>query len=242
MFDVSDWLQRHDVSAEDLAAEINRRKWFHQFNFTGVCTTKGRDPSYLKLEALGLPDNLSGKSVLDVGAYEGFFSFQCEERGATVLATDHVVWEGDSSFVFDNFLFVKDIIGSYIDYLNVPVENLDDEGIGMFDIVLFMGVLYHAEDPVLYLRRLYPLVREVLILETYVDLLEVNIPAAAFYPGGINGDITTVWGPNRLAVEGMLRRVGFREVEFKTQWSQGTRDESKGHVGTNGRMVFYAYP
>ena len=64
--------------------------WFHNFKFLNGCSTFGRDPSERKLLSLQLP-SLEGKSVIDVGAFDGFFSLQAEALGASrVVACDHL--------------------------------------------------------------------------------------------------------------------------------------------------------
>ena len=77
---------------ESLAEEIGRRSWFHTFDFGDGLGTPGRDVTRRKLAALHLPD-LQGRSVIDIGAYDGYFSFEAERRGARrVVASDHWAW------------------------------------------------------------------------------------------------------------------------------------------------------
>ena len=72
--------------------EIN---WFHSIPLDDGTVTPGLDSSMDKLEQVCLPKDLSGKTVLDIGAWDGFFSFQAEKAGAKrVLATDHFCWSG----------------------------------------------------------------------------------------------------------------------------------------------------
>lgn len=95
-------------------------------------------------------------------------------------------------------------------------------------MVLFLGVLYHAEDPMRYLRIVRSLCKGVAFVETVVDALDYPRPAMVFYPDKtLNNDPTNFWGPNRLAVEAMLREVGFRSVTCVDQYY-------------GNRMVFHA--
>jgi tRNA (mo5U34)-methyltransferase len=85
--------------------------------------------------------------------------------------------------------------------------------VGVFDVVLFLGVLYHLPHPLLALERLASVTRRLLVLETVVDMTGIRRPAVAFYPGReLNGDPTNWWGPNIPAVEGMLQASGFTSV------------------------------
>ncbi|HEU4935838.1 MAG TPA: hypothetical protein VFT39_05245, partial [Vicinamibacterales bacterium] len=89
--------------------------------------------------------------------------------------------------------------------------------VGTFDVVLFLGVLYHLRHPFLALERVASVAREYLIVETVVDLVGFRRPAMAFYPGPeLNKDPTNWWGPNIPAVKGMLETLGFREVRIPT--------------------------
>jgi len=73
--------------------EMNEIKWWHKMELDGVMTP-GKDFTYEKLGTIKLPANLKGKTVLDVGAWDGFFSFECERRNAErVLAIDTVMWK-----------------------------------------------------------------------------------------------------------------------------------------------------
>lgn len=73
----------------------------------------------------------------------------------------------------------------------IRVEELSPETVGAFDIALFLGVLYHAENPMFYLRILASVCRDLAIIETHVDALDYPRPAAVFYPGmSLNGDPT----------------------------------------------------
>ena len=78
---------------DDLRAAVARQGWFHTIDLGGGIVTPGRDESPRKLGWIGLPADLSGRSVLDVGAWDGFFSFECERRGAArVVALDGPAW------------------------------------------------------------------------------------------------------------------------------------------------------
>jgi len=230
----------HKLSVDEIRSRISGRQWFHNFDFGEGVTTRGRDPSYKKLAALSLPD-LNKKSVIDVGAYDGFFAFEAERRGAShVVANDDFVWRWPGSPASENFNIVKEILSSRVEKLVLPVEELNAETAGNYDVVLFLGVLYHAPDPIGYLKNIFSITKDMLVLETMVDLENIDVPALAFYPGATrNNDATNHFGPNQLAVRGMLEKVGFRDVTSFGLWSIRDRNES-GEV-VSGRAVFHAW-
>jgi len=206
------------------------RFWWHQIDVGDGIVTPGQDNSQLKLSVLELPADLTGKTVLDMGAWDGFFSFEAERRGASrVVATDHFVWNdpeaGDCGFEIAHWA-----LGSRVEKRRLRVEDLSPETVGTFDVVLFLGVLYHAQDPMRYLRIVRSVCRGMAVVETHVDGLDYPRPMMVFYPGAtLSNDPTNFWGPNRLAVEAMLVEVGFSRAEYVTTWWMGTR------------MVFHAF-
>jgi Protein of unknown function (DUF1698) len=109
--------------------------------------------------------------------------------------------------------------------------DLSPDEIGTFDVVLFLGVLYHLRHPLLALERVAAVVGELLVVETHVDLTFLRRAAAAFYPDDeLEGDETNWWGPNASAVVAMLRTVGFTSVEIVGGRSAAGR---LGHVAHN---------
>jgi tRNA (mo5U34)-methyltransferase len=219
---------------ESLAEEIGRRSWFHSFDFGGGLGTPGRDVTRRKLVALDLPD-LRGRSVIDIGAYDGFFSFEADRRGASrVVACDHWAWTWPGEDARRNFDLVHTILESNVESLQIPAEHLHGDHHGTYDVTLFLGVLYHAPDMLQYLRAVRSVTSGMLVLETVVDALDVNRPMAAFYPRGtFPGDDSNHWGPNPACVEEMLHRVGFDRVERHRLWIRASR--------RRGRMVFHAW-
>jgi tRNA (mo5U34)-methyltransferase len=104
-----------------------------------------------------------------------------------------------------------------VESLDLDVMDLTPERVGTFDVVLFLGVLYHVPNPLLSLERVSSVARHLLILETVVDMVGIRRPAAAFYPGKeLSNDPTNWWGPNPPAVVGMLESVGFARVDQVT--------------------------
>ena len=88
-------------------------KWFHSIPLNDGTVTPGLDASMAKLEQICLPEDLSGKTVLDIGAWDGFFSFQAERNGAKrVLATDHFCWSGPGWGTKDGFHFLHNALNS----------------------------------------------------------------------------------------------------------------------------------
>ena len=136
-------------------------------------------------------------------------------------------------------------LGSKVEDVDVDVLDISPETVGgTFDVVLFLGVLYHMRHPLLALERVRSVTRELLILETHVDLLGLRRPAAAFYPGfELDGDWSNWWGPNPAAVRGMLEQVGFESVEqvHPSSWlpSRAARLLRRSSL-RQGRAVFHA--
>ena len=167
------------------------------------------------LGRLHLPEDLSGQTVLDVGAWDGSYSFEAERRGARrVLATDSFTWQRKSWGSKDGFELARRALDSRVEDLEIDVLDLSPERPGVFDVVLFLGVLYHMKHPMLALERVAAVTGRLLVVETVIDLLYVPRPALAFYPGPeLNQDESNWFGPTPSAVEAMLRSVGFRRIE-----------------------------
>jgi tRNA (mo5U34)-methyltransferase len=207
------------VTPDELRAEVAKIRWWHSIDLGGGIITPGRTNLADKLEYIGLPQNLAGLSVLDIGAWDGLFSFEAERRGARrVLAVDSFSWNGPGWGTKAGFELARRALGSRVEDREIEVADLSPETVGVFDLVLFLGVLYHLTDPLRALQSVFSVTRSHLILETHVDLMDCPHPAMRFYPSGeLSGDPTSFWGPNAAAVEAMLRWVGFRRVELVAQ-------------------------
>lgn len=198
--------------------EMNDIWWWHRVRI-GDYVTKGKNPeSQDTFDNLGLPDDMTNMTVLDIGAWDGFYSFACEERGALVTASDKLVWQGmdlgnGCTPSDDGFNFAHKHRNSNVTKLIASVEELDPKVHGKFDIVLMLGVIYHATDPIGYLRKAKDMSNDLVVIETHVDLMELEYPAARYYIGNeLNNDGTNYWGPNALAVRGMMHDLGYKNV------------------------------
>jgi tRNA (mo5U34)-methyltransferase len=209
------------VKKDDLQTRVDALRWFHTIDLGQGVVTRGVDNSPERLMRVQLPENLSGRSVLDVGAWDGFYSFEAERRHASrVVASDYYAWHGvgwGTGRGKAAFELAREALGSRVEDLDIDVMDLAPDRVGLFDVVLFLGVLYHLPNPLLALERVSSVTTDLLVVETVVDMVGVRRPAAAFYPGReLNDDPTNWWGPNQAAIQGMLRCVGFKRVELIT--------------------------
>jgi tRNA (mo5U34)-methyltransferase len=208
-----------DGPAAELLEQVQRYFWFHSIDLgDGVVTPGKKSLKVLRAEAEAIfgPLDLRGKSVLDIGAWNGYFSFEAKRRQAhRVLATDHHCWspEINGRATFD---LARAALKLDVESLDLDVPDLVPARVGQFDVVLFLGVFYHLVDPIAALQNLAALTREVAIVETHLDLQAHDRPAMVFYPGTeLNDDPTNWWGPNRQCVEALLRLVGFNRVVYE---------------------------
>ncbi|HYN86323.1 MAG TPA: DUF1698 domain-containing protein [Pyrinomonadaceae bacterium] len=110
-----------------------------------------------------LPDDLTGKTVLDVGCNAGFYCVEAKRRGARrVLGID-----AQRSLV-RQAQFVRRVLGLDIEYRRESVYDLDPNVAGQFDVTLALGLVYHLKHLVLALEKLFQVTRELLIVETAV--------------------------------------------------------------------------
>jgi tRNA (mo5U34)-methyltransferase len=203
------------ISAEELRDAVSGLRWHHTMDLGHGIVTPGGDATLEKLSTLGLPASFVGKTVLDIGAWDGFFSFEAERRGASrVVAMDYYCWlqsEGHPSKA--GFELARRAFASSVEDVTLDVLELGPERLGMFDVVLFLGVLYHVRHPLLALERVFSVTSDLLILETEVARLGAQRPMLVFFPDDeLGGDATNWWAPNEAAVVAMLRDVGFRDV------------------------------
>ena len=196
----------------ELQRAVDAIRWVHRIDLGQGVITPGEWNTPEMLPRLHLPASLSGQTVLDVGCWDGFYSFAVEKLGAQrVLATDSFVWQSGHK---EGFLLARQALNSKVQDIDIDVLDLAPERIGTFDVVLFLGVLYHMRHPMLALEKVASVTKRLLVLETVIDLLHIPGKALAFYPGSeLDRDDTNWFGPTPAACEAMLRSVGFRRIE-----------------------------
>src|SRR5579872_2889285 len=171
------------MDAQTLRNRVNAVKWFQKIELPYGIVTNGEVDSARTLRRLQLPDSFAGREVLDVGAWDGFFSFEVKRRGAArVLATDSFAWSGDPGWTTqEGFLLAREALSLDVEDKHIDVMELSPESVGTFDDVLFLGVLYHLRDPITALERVASVTRERLFFETETSLSWIPFPATAIY-------------------------------------------------------------
>src|SRR4029453_15582841 len=105
-----------EMDRETLKAKVLGREWFHRIDLGGGLVTPGIDDSPRKLAGIHMPADLTGKTVLDIGSYDGFFAFEAERRGAArVLATDKICWNLYGMATKGGFDLAKRALGSRVE-------------------------------------------------------------------------------------------------------------------------------
>jgi tRNA (mo5U34)-methyltransferase len=210
-----------DAEARAIVAGYTR--WYHRIEVRPGLVTPGINDSPKNLQMLDLPADCSGMRVLDIGARDGFFSFELERRGADVVAVDYMPAERTG------FPIAAQLLGSRIVLRQANLYDLTAAELGTFDLVLFLGLLYHLPDPIRAMRIVRSLCTSRMYLETLViddgllmpDGSEVppasldprlaDVPLMQFFPGAVCfNDPTNYWGPNVRCVEAMLAETEFR--------------------------------
>lgn len=198
-----------------LLNQVSQIKWFHQIDLGNGVVTPGVVDSKRALLNYKIPFDLSGKTFLDIGSWDGFFAFEAERRGAKrVLATDSFVWQGKTWGSKRGFETARAILNSKVEDMTIDVLDLSPHKIGKWDVVLFAGVLYHMKYPLLALERAASVARKLLIVETAIDCRFCRRPVLAFYPNDeLSRDPTNWFGPNLAAVKAMLSCCGFNSIK-----------------------------
>ncbi len=191
--------------------------WFLKMELPGGLVTPGwSDPKLEKLPYYGLPDDLTGARVLDIGHAEGFFSFEAERRGAA-----DVVGIENYPPMARKFEICRAAYGSRVRAHLTSVYDLNPKTFGTFDLVMFFGVLYHLRHPLLALEKVHSVCTGTLLMQTSTCDDRSDTPMAEFHPFGITSgpqdnrscDPTCFWFPNIAGCIAMLQHVGFKNVE-----------------------------
>jgi tRNA (mo5U34)-methyltransferase len=203
-------------------------EWFHNIDLDGVPTAPNHflnDYPNVKWRRFehAIPDDLTGKTVLDIGCNGGFYSREMKRRGAErVLGIDF-----DSRYLAQA-RFAAEVKGYDIEFRQLSVYDVGELG-ERFDVVLFMGVLYHLRHPLLALDLIHEHVtRDLLIFQSMqrgspqIDELRSDYdffedqhfdrpgyPKLHFIEQRYAGDPTNWWAPNAAASAAMLRSAGF---------------------------------
>ncbi|MFI5363190.1 MAG: hypothetical protein ACHQ49_14585 [Elusimicrobiota bacterium] len=98
---------------QDVRKQMAELEWWHRIDLGNGLFTPGRDQTEEKLKTLHLPGSMKGQSVMDVGAWDGFFSFEAEKRGVKrVLALDRLAWEREARSGRPCFNFARSVLSS----------------------------------------------------------------------------------------------------------------------------------
>jgi tRNA (mo5U34)-methyltransferase len=203
------------MTTSGLQDAVNAISWYHKMTLPGGIVTPGESDTSRGLPRLRLPERLDGLSVLDIGAWDGFYSFEAKRRGADrVLATDSYSWTGPGWGSKAGFLLAREALGLEVEDLDIDVMELSPERVGRFDVVLLLGVLYHLKDPITAVERAASITDRLLVVETVTNLAWLPVPAARLFVGSeLNDDDTNWWAMNTRALQALLKGSGFREVE-----------------------------
>lgn len=237
-------LERATGDTVKLAREVARHDWYHTIELPGVVTPGAYDHRPL-VPSYGIPDDLAGRRVLDVGTADGFWAFEFERRGAKVTAVDVATTadldipeavrrltleRGIFAPLGGGFALAHRALDSTVERIVESVYELDPVSLGRFDLVHAGDLLVHLRDPVRALERM----RDVTAGEAlFSDVFDPRLggpdgpdESLVRYLGGWK--MAGWWTPSLGALVQMVADGGFREVEVLTTYRLSYRGRSDG--------------
>jgi len=197
---------------------INNTNWYHTFEIIpGIWTNGSRGYKVVpsdRLDLSGVPKNLTNKTVIDVGAFDGMYTIELCKRGGNVYSLDI---QDPESTAFNNAMKIAEVSPTYIQSSVYELPYLD---LPRFDYVLFFGVFYHLKHPVLALRRIYEQLHnggKMFFDGTVLDDLDKRIPEMHSHMAAIE-----LMRDNPICWYGDVRKVGqnwfFPNVTCLREW------------------------
>ena len=264
------------MTPDELKARVAKvPRWFHSLDLgQGVVTPGIKTQERLAKEVawLSLP-SLSGKRVLDINTWDGFFAFHAERQGAAeVTGLDHFVWAMDLPAHFAHqadakrrgvepgddtklahwhpdtlpgkagFDTAREALGSKVRPMVADFMDTDLAKVGTYEVVFFLGTLYHMANPVESMRRLAAVTEELAVIETEAAIIPGNEHRAVceFFPGSeLNGDSSNWWAPNEKALVGMCHAAGFADVRVVRGAELAASATRRAVRRLQGRVVRY---
>lgn len=253
---------------EELQARTDEHIWFHTIDLGQGVVTKG-----LGLHWHG-PDtfpDFAGRSVLDIGAWDGYYSFLAERQGADrVVALDHYAWGVDfgartaywndciargalpdhSRDLVDfwapelpgrrGFEFAASVLHSKVEPVLADFATMDVAELGTFDVVLYLGVLYHMKEPLTCLERVRAVTKEIAVIETeavHIEGLEGS-SLVQFHAGdALRADFGNWYVPTIEALHSWCRAAGFSSVRTILGPPAGPPIEAESRRDRLGRRI-----
>jgi tRNA (mo5U34)-methyltransferase len=219
--------------------------WYHRIELPGGVVTPGVNP--LNRDAYRIPADLTGKRVLDVGAWDGYWTFEALRRGAAqVVAIDDFsdylgsLKESDRK-AWETFDLCRDALGydhERCQRHDMTLYDLTEKHFGRFDVVFFFGTLYHLRYPLLALDKLSAICNSEVFIESFITDdysayhglghgYPANHMVMEFYPDSqLVGNATNWWGPTLMCLAHMTRAAGFSNVEA---WKLMNNPTNPGH-------------
>lgn len=220
------------LTPEEIRRRIADYEWYHRVDLGGGIATPGVYDLRGIIQNYGLPEQLIGKDVLDVGPGHGFFAFELERRGATVSTSELPHWaehdaspqlheqfeaskrDGDAPEAYHRgaFGFAIEALQSRVHRHFCSVYDLTPERVGTYDLVFCASVLLHLTDPLRALFGIRRVCRDQAIICTGIDTsIHVAGQARAQFVGQVNGQ--AFWLPTMTCLEQMVAAAGFPRVE-----------------------------
>jgi tRNA (mo5U34)-methyltransferase len=232
------------TSPSELQAQADAFGWYHTIDLGNGVVTKGISVQETSVDII--PD-VVGKSVLDIGAWDGKFSFLAEQRGASrVVALDHYAWGVDfvargayweecinNGMLPDQsrdetdfwrpdlpgqrgFNLAAKALDSKVQAVVGDFQRVDLDELGQFDVVLYLGVLYHMKEPLTCLERLRAVTKEVAVIETeavHLQGLDHEVLLQFHAGSSLRTDFGNWYVPTIEALHNLCRAAGFTRIE-----------------------------
>lgn len=208
---------------EELRRIVESRDWYHTLELApGVVT-----PGWFDCRPVAdrvLPPSCAGLRCLDIGAFDGFWGFEMERRGAAeVIAVDILDesrwdWPAVGTAASraaierrkgrgDGFLIARDELGSRVHRVEASIYELDPGEHGEYDLVYLGSLLLHLRDPVKALEAVRSVCRGTLVAVDAISLSLSLLPLPVAHLDGIARPYW--WKPNTRGFARMLRSAGF---------------------------------
>jgi tRNA (mo5U34)-methyltransferase len=218
-------------TSNDILQEMKKFRWYHTIDLGNGIVTPGEYDHRSVLKFYGIPEDLSGKTVLDIGPAHGFFSFEFERRNAKrVVAVELPRWsdhdtspelkknfrESRADDTSEDYLhgaleFAIRVKRSKVERMYYNVYQISPETVGVFDIVFCGALLIHLSDPLRALYAVRSVTGEYAIISTPIDILSLNLIAKARFYGTLLGQ--SYWQPNIKCLKQWCRASGFSRAE-----------------------------